>query len=232
MPRGRRADLKECVLRCSCGVPCVAVGGAPPTISLVTTHYAEPFGWLKPVLSRHERLDVVIYECCSSLNAPTLAAAHRFRGPFRAALESPRCADATMPCGGYACSSALRAPGQLRLRRPRLSAHQSTPRVASADRPPGRWLWPAHAPTLDVDTGAESARCPPGCAPTRACGCATRAARWRSATRSSASSTTWSRATARHSVENRRGCSTQTPACLGIGGHWAHAARPVRPRYE
>lgn len=128
-----------------------------------------------------------------------------------------------MPCGGYACSSALRAPGQLRLRRPRLSAHQSTPRVASADRPPGRRLWPAHAPTLDVDTGAESARCPPGCAPTRACGCATRAARWRSATRSSASSTTWSRATARHSVENRRGCSTQTPACLGIGGHWAHA---------
>ena len=128
-----------------------------------------------------------------------------------------------MPCGGYACSSALRAPGQLRLRRPRLSAHQSTPRVASADRPPGRRLWPAHAPTLDVDTGAESARCPPGCAPTHACGCATRAARWRSATRSSASSTTWSRATVRHSVENRRGCSTQTPAYFGIGGHWAHA---------
>ena len=50
-------------MRCSCGVPCVAVGGAPPTISLVTTHYAEPFGWLKPVLARHERLDVVIYEC-------------------------------------------------------------------------------------------------------------------------------------------------------------------------
>ena len=94
MPRGRRAELKECVVRCSCGVPCVAVGGAPPTISLVTTHYAEPFGWLKPVLSRHERLDVVIYERCSSLNAPSLAAAHRFRGPLRAALESPRCADA------------------------------------------------------------------------------------------------------------------------------------------
>ena len=130
-----------------------------------------------------------------------------------------------MPCGGYACSSALRAPGQLRLRRPRLSAHQSTPRVASADRPPGRRLWPAHAPTLDVDTGAESARCPPGCAPTHACGCATRAARWRSATRSSASSTTWSRATVRHSVENRRGCSTQTPACFGTG-HWDHAVRP------
>ena len=45
-----------------------------------------------------------------------------------------------MPRGGYACSSALRAPGQLRLRRPRLSAHQSTPRVASADRLPGRRL--------------------------------------------------------------------------------------------
>ena len=85
---------------------------------------------------------------------------------------------------------------------------------------------PGYDRTLDVDTGAESARCPPGCAPTRACGCATRAARWRSATRSSASSTTWSRATVRHSVENRRGCSTQTPACLGIGGHWAHAVRP------
>ena len=99
MPRGRRADLKECLVRCSCGVPCVAVGGAPPTISLVTTHYAEPFGWLKPVLSRHERLDVVIYERCSSLNAPSLAAAHRFRGPFGAALESPRCADAICRVG-------------------------------------------------------------------------------------------------------------------------------------
>ena len=86
-------------MRCSCGVPCVAVGGAPPTISLVTTHYAEPFGWLKPVLSRHERLDVVIYERCSSLNAPSLAAAHRFRGPFGAALESPRCADAICRVG-------------------------------------------------------------------------------------------------------------------------------------
>ena len=99
MPRGRRADLKECVVRCSCGVPCVAVGGGPPIISLVTTHYAEPFGWLKPVLSRHERLNVVIYERCSSLNAPSLADAHRFRGPFRAALESPRCADAICRVG-------------------------------------------------------------------------------------------------------------------------------------
>ena len=140
-----------------------------------------------------------------------------------------------MPRGGYACSSALRAPGQLRLRRPRLSAHQSTPRVASADRPPGRRLWPAHAPTLDVDTGAESARCPPGCAPTHACGCAKRAARWRSATRSSASSTTWSRATVRHSVENRRGCSTKRrpvlvsaaigPTLCGLCGH--ATSRPV-----
>ena len=99
MPRGRRAELKECVVRCSCGVPCVAVGGGPPIISLVTTHYAEPFGWLKPVLSRHERLDVVIYERCSSLNAPSLAAAIRFRGPFGAALESPRCADAVCRVG-------------------------------------------------------------------------------------------------------------------------------------
>lgn len=236
MPRGRRAELKECVVRCSCGVPCVTAGGTPPAISLVTTHYAEPFGWLKPVLSRHERLDVVIYERCSSLNALSLAAAHRSRGPLRAALESPRCADAIRRVGGYACSSALRALGQRTLWRPLLSAHQSTPRVASADRPPGRrlWLWSAHDQILDVDTGAESARCPLRCAPTRACGCATRAARWRSATRSSASSTTWSRATARQSVETRRRCSTPTPAGFRTGGHWAHAGQcgPVWPRYE
>ena len=95
MPRGRRAELKECLVRCGCGVPCVAVGGAPPTVSLVTTHYAEPFGWLKPVLLRHERLDVVIYECCSTLEAPSLAAAHspplqRPTCSLGAALESPR----------------------------------------------------------------------------------------------------------------------------------------------
>ena len=103
MRRGRRSELKECLLRCSCGVPCVAVGGAPPTISLVTTHYAEPFGWLKPVLLRFERLDVVIYECCSTLKAPSLAAAHspppqRPNCSLRAARESPRRLEA-MPRG-------------------------------------------------------------------------------------------------------------------------------------
>lgn len=143
---------------------------------------------------------------------PPTASEARLGLPSRALAARTPCA----ACRGYAGSSA-RALGQRILRRPLLSAHQSTPQVASADRPPGRRLWLALDRTLDVDTGAESARCPPGCAPTHACGCATRAARWRSATRSSASSTTWSRATARHFVQNRRRCSTLTPACFGIG---------------
>ena len=150
---------------------------------------------------------------------PPTASEARLGLPSRALAARTPCAT----CGGYAGSSA-RALGQRILRRPLLSAHQSTPQVASADRPPGRRLWPALDRTLVVDTGAESARCPPGCAPTHACGCATRAARWRSATRSSASSTTWSRATARHFVQNHRRCSTLTPACFGIGG-------PLGPRW-
>ena len=74
-------------MRCSCGVPCVAVGGAPPTISLVTTHYAEPFGWLKPVLARHERLDVVIYECLASSKSSPIWPG-RQRGPTGGLAEA------------------------------------------------------------------------------------------------------------------------------------------------
>tara|TARA_B100000795_G_scaffold251248_1_gene219954 strand:- start:348 stop:680 length:333 start_codon:yes stop_codon:yes gene_type:complete len=85
--RGRRAELKECLVRCSCGAPCVAVGGAPPTISLVTTHYAEPFGWLKPVLARHERLDVVIYECLALSKASPIWPV-RQRGPTGGLAEA------------------------------------------------------------------------------------------------------------------------------------------------
>lgn len=54
---GRRASLKACAEESCAGV------GSPPSVSVVTTHYMEPLGWVAPAVALHERLRVVIYEC-------------------------------------------------------------------------------------------------------------------------------------------------------------------------